>query len=631
MIKRKGQVWIPGCLWLAVLWSVMGLWTARAQGHGLVAASDGTRLWVLMPQPDRPGVFVLLHYGPGDPPDQLSKVQTLRGEVRPQGVAAREGVLWILYSDGSAQTFLAEPSPMDNSWRYIKRVAPSLPSGVRLRAMAVTDTGPWVLVRVEDRQVLEMIDAQPKPSSGTGGSTSRLRDLAVGLPLGYTTPGAQDVDGDRETQQQDKPPDPQAGPPVSLPVDRLLHLEQGRWRAVPLHEDWPDGARAWLVAPRQAGSAPILAGHRPGASPTSAGGLDVFRYQGDDSPGWTVQSYELPAEDNPDQLAFIDMEGQLVLVGLGVSGHNLSARLWALRGGETLPVGEMQLDGVSPTAWSIFGFSANAALIAQYMDQADTKPDAKPAARDSADVSDVHASHDHSSAEVELIWTQADIHGKTALKPTAMTIQSREHWEVLASYMRLLLVAVLVTVLMLAFWRRDASWNRLNLPPGVIVADLSRRVLAAMIDLAPGVLGVMVAYRISLESLMLRWPGDRFDIPLDKVLPGILVIAVFVAHTTLSELVFARTLGKRIIGLRTAQLDGTRPRAWQLLTRGLLKILDLLPSTWLLLILPVIGPHRQRLGDLVGRTVVIMDEPQEEQEQEPDDADDQDPDQDGSE
>ncbi len=92
---------------------------------------------------------------------------------------------------------------------------------------------------------------------------------------------------------------------------------------------------------------------------------------------------------------------------------------------------------------------------------------------------------------------------------------------------------------------------------------------------------------------------------------GAVVIAVFVTHTTLTELVLARTLGKAIVGLRTTTLTGTRPKAWQLLVRGLLKSLDLLPGAWLLLLLPVNAPHRQRLGDLVGRTVVVTDVPPE--------------------
>ena len=64
-----------------------------------------------------------------------------------------------------------------------------------------------------------------------------------------------------------------------------------------------------------------------------------------------------------------------------------------------------------------------------------------------------------------------------------------------------------------------------------------------------------------------------------------------------------------VTGLRTTALDGSRPKRWQLLVRGLLKTLELVMSVWLLLILPVIAPHRQRLGDLVGRTVVVSDAP----------------------
>jgi len=115
----------------------------------------------------------------------------------------------------------------------------------------------------------------------------------------------------------------------------------------------------------------------------------------------------------------------------------------------------------------------------------------------------------------------------------------------------------------------------------------------------------MYYFDLSFEQILLRWPGNGLAMTLEQMAPGAMVIGVFVGHTTLTELVIARTLGKVLLGLKTVSLNGSRPKAWQLLVRGLLKILDLIPGAWLLLMLPVISPHRQRLGDLVARTVVV--------------------------
>ena len=57
---------------------------------------------------------------------------------------------------------------------------------------------------------------------------------------------------------------------------------------------------------------------------------------------------------------------------------------------------------------------------------------------------------------------------------------------------------------------------------------------------------------------------------------------LYLLHTTLSEMLAARTLGKMALGLRVVALDGTRPTPGALLTRNLLRVIDLLrrSSRW---------------------------------------------------
>ena len=74
-------------------------------------------------------------------------------------------------------------------------------------------------------------------------------------------------------------------------------------------------------------------------------------------------------------------------------------------------------------------------------------------------------------------------------------------------------------------------------------------------------------------------------------------------YMALCELFTARTLGKAIFALRVTDLSGKPPDAWQVLGRNLVRGIELLMP--LLLILPLISTWRQRLGDLIARTVVV--------------------------
>jgi uncharacterized RDD family membrane protein YckC len=640
---------IPRWTGLVCALIALHLGAVAASSQGLTAASDGSRLWLLMPEHDRPDAFTILHHARNSSPAQFDRVQMLRGEVRPHSVSARDRTLWIIYSDGSVQTIRAVPSLLDDGWEFSPRTQPGMPAGVSVRAMGVTDQGPWALVRIEDRQTLDAIDqlATPKARSDPQSLSRRRRNIALGLPPGYgatdkprQTQGPPQTQAQTQTQTQTQTPAPPdttpaqpkplpgpkpvglgaepdtkdlEGPPVkappveaspaavTLPVDRLLHLAQGRWQPFPLPEDWPHGAEAWLIAERENADHPTLAARMRNGDAARPDTIEVFRANPDGPGPWSRRSYQPPIENGADGMKLIGVENQLVLVQYRHGQDRVSAGLWVLRGGKALPAGEMHLDQVRPTQWAVLGFGNAAALIAQ-------RPRASGAGATPTD-------------PYRFAWTLADVRGETLLKQTDIAIITRGPMDDLAQYTMLAFVGILVTVLMMAFWRRDASWNRLDLPADVEVADLGRRFLAAAIDMAPGLLFVMIYFGLSVEELMLRWPGNGVIRNIQQMVPGSVVIAVFVTHTTLSELVFARTLGKALTGLRTATLTGTRPRAWQLLVRGLLKTLDLLPWAWLLLMLPVIAPHRQRLGDLVGRTVVITDAPPEPQDNQDDDHD----------
>lgn len=172
--------------------------------------------------------------------------------------------------------------------------------------------------------------------------------------------------------------------------------------------------------------------------------------------------------------------------------------------------------------------------------------------------------------------------------------------------------AVLLMLLIGLFvFRRDSMVRTADLPPGYDVALLFQRMIAGAIDFVPiaAVCGwAMGASWQSSFSLLLDWgvsPTPSLEDPTRGALLWWAVSClVFVVYTTFSELVFTRTLGKLLLRMSVLTEKGGRPRLWQIVTRNLLRLIELAPQFWVFILLAVFSRNRQRLGDIFARTVV---------------------------
>lgn len=150
--------------------------------------------------------------------------------------------------------------------------------------------------------------------------------------------------------------------------------------------------------------------------------------------------------------------------------------------------------------------------------------------------------------------------------------------------------------------RRDPNLTVPRLPQGMQPAG-PRRGIAAAIDLAGPVAFATFFYGLETPAALVQeWMTDPSD--WEAVEPGLVTIGLFVGHTLICELASGRTLGKWIAGCVVVNYAGEPAKAWQVLARNFFKIVELAPP-FLLLILPLLNAHHQRLGDLIGRTVVI--------------------------
>jgi uncharacterized RDD family membrane protein YckC len=141
--------------------------------------------------------------------------------------------------------------------------------------------------------------------------------------------------------------------------------------------------------------------------------------------------------------------------------------------------------------------------------------------------------------------------------------------------------------------------------PGVpepSAASLSSRTMAYLLDL---VLLSPVFYAV-VEFL---------DVPVEDLndprFLWVLVIGAgieFVYHFAM-EWGLGWTFGKRILGLRVAGIDGERLTFQGALIRNVSRVLDgTIPFSWILGVAAMLRtPRRQRLGDIVARTMVLQD------------------------
>lgn len=615
---------------MAVLAVLLG--TAPLNAQTLPIAGDEQHLWVVQPgeakepateptdeeaspgeseaanaDEGQPPPLVVRHRAPEDEPNVLRRAGVLREAVQPLRLASHGATLWIVEADGTVTRLAASrPAGGIGPWQYEQRREPSLPTGTGGRAFDAGRAGQFALLRVTDAATLAQLDKPARDDGGEARPSDAWDDrqrLLLNLPPRSQSDSGADTQDKAEEEAEDQAEgetnaDTEASPAAeALSVDRLVRRRGAAWQKVELPTDWP-GGEAHILAMDSGDAALHLLAREPGDEHA----LRVYTRrdetsQDETSQGETWQRTDYALE-HPTPITALSMGGQLVVAQPRGQDNATSpqaqaqaaVQLTVLRRGRSLTIGELTLPvETNVREWGVTGLNTAAALVAET---------SQPVANN-WDVT-VNA----------LWWARMNLQGETLGEPAQLQAPDGPSLEHIADYTILVAVLVLAVLLMLLFWRRDAQGYQLELPEGVTLAGLMRRAAAGALDLAPALAVAMFVYRIGLQELMMfRWPGQGQAHAWHDLAPGMLAIGVFVAHTLVAELIFARSLGKWMMGLRVHTIKGERPSAGQILVRNLLKSFDLV--AWLLLLLPMLGPYRQRLGDLVARTVVTMPTPSE--------------------
>jgi uncharacterized RDD family membrane protein YckC len=136
----------------------------------------------------------------------------------------------------------------------------------------------------------------------------------------------------------------------------------------------------------------------------------------------------------------------------------------------------------------------------------------------------------------------------------------------------------------------------------VVLAGLASRFGACLIDLLiQGVAAGVIIYAIS--HLFVSHPT------LQGGLVYLTIFLLLIGYPIAFELLWSgRTPGKRATHLRVVRGGGQPVGFWPSLVRNLLRLIDILPSIYMLgMVLILVSSRNQRLGDVVAGTVVVRE------------------------
>ena len=165
---------------------------------------------------------------------------------------------------------------------------------------------------------------------------------------------------------------------------------------------------------------------------------------------------------------------------------------------------------------------------------------------------------------------------------------------------------IVVTALLVIVLFRPSEMPDMPLRAGVRPLPLPRRLLALFIDFIPGLVIVLLAFDLDLSriSTIPLWSSE-----LAFAVPGLVLVGVTLLHETVSELIWRKTIGKKLVGGVVLTSSGGVPAPSTILLRAVFKgVVFYAP---ILAIFVLFSPALQGVPETVSRTVVADARPKE--------------------
>lgn len=182
----------------------------------------------------------------------------------------------------------------------------------------------------------------------------------------------------------------------------------------------------------------------------------------------------------------------------------------------------------------------------------------------------------------------------------------------------MLVVLALVTLL---FWRRqDGLTAPLPLPTSLWITSSGKRALAAAVDMIPAGLCLAIFWHDSLADFLPRfWSAmtatlagrmdgtETFDVPQDLTIGWIWFRIIYVIYGIAFESTLSTTPGKILLRSMVRLENLEKPGFLQVVVRNITKLLELEPALriWPFMLVIFFTRNRQRVGDLLARTIVV--------------------------
>ncbi|HVP11554.1 MAG TPA: RDD family protein [Phycisphaerae bacterium] len=190
----------------------------------------------------------------------------------------------------------------------------------------------------------------------------------------------------------------------------------------------------------------------------------------------------------------------------------------------------------------------------------------------------------------------------------------------------LVTLALMLALLTLVMWsRREQIARPIVLPPGLIFAPVWRRLMATLLDAVPAMLLTMPLFFVFLPAEATTMdPAAMQDMLNDPAMRSKFAplwyafVLLYSLWCLIWELAIASTPGKLLFGCRVMGTTMARPLPRQIIWRNALRVIEvgLREPGWIvtLMMMVLVTRNRQRVGDILGGTIVVMPGTAEQQE-----------------